>query len=585
MLGFFPELHTDELLYSGVARYFTLLRPPAGAAFIRGVFGPHQTTATMDFPTGLAALTQQLPSGHRYTPQYLIANHTLLPYHGCFAHPQFLRQLRTCMEGHGAIPPRLGTMSTLFPPPERLRVCSHCVRDDLATVGEPYWRRSHQLSAVVVCPKHGELLTETPVRRKNRRTRGFFAALTPELAASALPVTAPYRDVRTGLLRIAQASERILTMPCEGTDVTALQSVMRDLLSEAGFRWSKAPSLFNMAQLVSAFAAHPLVCGILGAAANSSCTAKRLSVALNRLLYADEVAKHPMAVLLLLEVVGVTLDDLFHRLKGSELSGVESSPRVDPIPMPCANRACREFRGDPTAIIADSNTSARPFRYTCPTCGFSYMWNSQRACGRISVLGTGTAWDEALRAALTDSSCSLRAIARKLGVAPTTVQRHARRLGLWRAEWRDRPKVQLRRHERFLRLREKHRAIWLAERIAHPDGNTKQLPTNVLMAYRFLCRWDQGWLSANHPIERRRDPTRVDWSERDRHLASQLAAILSRWAHGAVSIQVRVNGAGVARALEAPYIYRHRHRLPNLWKAIESYRTAGCAGSGPRLGR
>ena len=52
----------------------------------------------------------------------------------------------------------------------------------------------------------------------------------------------------------------------------------------------------------------------------------------------------------------------------------------------------------------------------------------------------------------------MRAAGRALGMAPMTVMRHARRLGLWREEWKDRPKLRPRKEMLPDRLLERHRA-------------------------------------------------------------------------------------------------------------------------------
>ncbi len=98
---------------------------------------------------------------------------------------------------------------------------------------------------------------------------------------------------------------------------------------------------------------------------------------------------------------------------------------------------------------------------------------------------------------------SVRAVARHLGIAPTSVQRHARRLGAWRPEWLDRPKLQSRGEERPRILLERHRAAWLLYRQG-PHLTAKDLPVAAFNAYRYLLAHDREWLAENAPLGRSR---------------------------------------------------------------------------------
>jgi len=44
------------------------------------------------------------------------------------------------------------------PTPTHLRYCKSCARRDLDTFGETYWRRQHQLTGVLLCSDHEEIL-------------------------------------------------------------------------------------------------------------------------------------------------------------------------------------------------------------------------------------------------------------------------------------------------------------------------------------------------------------------------------------------------------------------------------------------
>jgi hypothetical protein len=84
MIGCFPDPYPDELLYSVCARYHTrMMYFSSGYKTIQELFG-NTSGVTIDLPTRLEYLTTALPPGHRYTVDYLIDRHTLLPFYSPF---------------------------------------------------------------------------------------------------------------------------------------------------------------------------------------------------------------------------------------------------------------------------------------------------------------------------------------------------------------------------------------------------------------------------------------------------------------------------------------------------------------------
>jgi hypothetical protein len=80
--------------------------------------------------------------------------------------------------------------------------------------------------------------------------------------------------------------------------------------------------------------------------------------------------------------------------------------------------------------------------------------------------------------------------------------RHARRLGLWREEWTDRPKLQLRQESLGDRLLARHKQGWLAYRTSGIGFPGKEMPKAAFNAYRYLIRKDRDWLEKSHSSKR-----------------------------------------------------------------------------------
>src|SRR5687767_15049249 len=140
MLGYFPELGEDELLYSVLARLVDYTRYPSASAVIHQIFGTALPKAVVDLPGQLSALVNALPD-HGFTISNLIDRHTLLPYYAPFLPRDRYDSMRTGM-ANGRRPGvhlSLGTVASGIKRPTFLRYCPLCVLQDRKALGEAYW--------------------------------------------------------------------------------------------------------------------------------------------------------------------------------------------------------------------------------------------------------------------------------------------------------------------------------------------------------------------------------------------------------------------------------------------------------------
>jgi hypothetical protein len=510
MLGFLPAPVPDELLYSVVARYGAITGQGTGTKLTLDAFGTSVGIAAIDLPRRIGSFLDRLPPGHGLDVSAIINGHTLFPYLLRFAPPQVADSVFRGMADEGPRrPPRLGVMAASFPTPERLMLCPKCAREDSIGSDLGAWRRVHQLPGVLVCPRHGTPLAESQAARIHRRGRAAFMPVTQDVITGAKRVPVA-RGAADSLLKFACATDRLLNMVCDPLRPSEMQRRLRDLLVD--FRWARAPSLLHTAAMVKAFKRHPPI-RVLFEAMNVSLADEQLATALNRLLYRDRVTKHPLLVLIMLELAGASLDDLWAPDVPAQVKPEPSQPRSREAPairhdLPCGNPACQRHRGELAATLADGLMVQGGVQAVCQDCDFAYVWNSKLP-RKIALTATGLLWDRLLAEKLTGGS-SLRAVGREVGVSPTTVMRHARRLGMWRAEWTDRPKVQLRQATAAERILERHRANWIEFRTSEVSCPAKKMPKAPFNAYRFLIRKDREWLQRNHPMTRRAKGTPAD---------------------------------------------------------------------------
>lgn len=503
VIGFLPRFGEDELLYSLIARYGALVGRTHGTTLMRTFFDRSAVAAAIDLPIGISALAGRLPGTGAQNVGNLIQNHTLYPYLYRFASKvHYENSQRWLTETSIKRPPRIGVMSLAFPTAKHLMFCSACMRSDTDT-GMSIWRRIHQVPGVLVCPRHGTSLTASTVQRAGRRGTAAFVALMPGIACVAKPQTFSSQN-RSWLLEFARDSLRLLTMPASPYDLTALQERLRYLLRD--FRWSRAPSLISSADLSASFHRDDRV-GALLAALEVRWTDTEFATALNRLLYRDDKVKHPLMVLMVLRLARATLDDLFESTDnlsvsanemGRPAAGEHNLPIVGaqiekPVHhLPCGNPGCFRFRGHVGTLLRTLGIVG-PIRHRCDVCGFAYRWNPLQPSTTI-ILEPSRSWDSLLTGLLQNPSTSVRDVSRRLGVAPTTVMRNAKRLGLWRPEWKDRPKLRFRRADRPVKLLMKHRKAWIAHRDSGTHRPLKALPRNAFNAYRYLTRHDRPWM-------------------------------------------------------------------------------------------
>lgn len=141
-LPFFPASFFDETLFSRVSRYHLLTGERRDETTFSKLFGMEGNR--VDFselaPPSLTILASLLPSDPMVQLGNLLKENTFVP----FAIPV----TRSSIEEF--IGTEFGTS----------KACLLCLKDDEATEGVAYLRRSHQLPAVTACWKHGTTLID-----------------------------------------------------------------------------------------------------------------------------------------------------------------------------------------------------------------------------------------------------------------------------------------------------------------------------------------------------------------------------------------------------------------------------------------
>ncbi len=113
---------------------------------------------------GAAALSP-LADLFEVTPRRLLSEHTVVPYLTAYSPRPVWSKLISSVLSPCAAPISLGSVfKNSFDSTMQRRYCDQCVADDLRTLGESYWRLSHQLPGCFVCVRHDCILRLAPHR-------------------------------------------------------------------------------------------------------------------------------------------------------------------------------------------------------------------------------------------------------------------------------------------------------------------------------------------------------------------------------------------------------------------------------------
>jgi hypothetical protein len=207
MLSYFPQIYPDELLYSVLARYHRHMCSVRSTQTANELFGVRTIKAGLALQGHLAKLCRRVPEGRGLTPQRLAKECTLYPYYVAFkpdAYAEILLETLANQSVHG--------LYGRIAPPRFARFCPVCRARMLETFGELYWRRSHQLPGVLVCPDHGAPLSDSTVRPEElANIFEFIPADESNCRTVAAPSGTAAPPCAALLLGIAQSSAALLT--------------------------------------------------------------------------------------------------------------------------------------------------------------------------------------------------------------------------------------------------------------------------------------------------------------------------------------------------------------------------------------
>ena len=176
MIGFFPEIYEDELLYSLLCRYYqrtgyTKYIFAVDDLFMRRTVHPVIEWVNEYSPDAMDHITK------RTDFETVVRNHTMLPAYTRFLPKErrnaALHSLLVCDGNYYNLVVNQKVKHKRF-----LRYCPSCAAEDRERYGETYWHREHQIVHLDICPKHRCRLVDSTVPIRSKTTPGLFPAET-----------------------------------------------------------------------------------------------------------------------------------------------------------------------------------------------------------------------------------------------------------------------------------------------------------------------------------------------------------------------------------------------------------------------
>lgn len=160
-----PRPYEDELVGSMVARGIVYTGLPT-KKFLLALTGRRATTLSFFLPSDLPLLA----SAAALDAKELLWSHTVFPYVTAFMRGDEVARLE--VKTLTSPPSRERSLSSLVKSVTRglkcLQYCPACCSNEVDQLGESYWHRGHNLSAIYLCHVHGEPLVRVSMPSTSR---------------------------------------------------------------------------------------------------------------------------------------------------------------------------------------------------------------------------------------------------------------------------------------------------------------------------------------------------------------------------------------------------------------------------------
>lgn len=497
MIPCFPDLFPDELFYSACARFSNRVNYPNNKTVCELLFGKKSAHAVVDLPCHLDAFITRLPYGHTYTVDILINQHTLFPLFAPFLPKDRADSIYELMISNESalIHRKLGTANSSLSVMPYFRYCPNCIKEDIATFGECYWHRSHQVRGFKICPKHLTFIENSSIpTRLFFRSPGFFSAersktnITPRIAEMNDPIN---------IILVSIAKDIVYLLDHPGISLTPRQFIEQYQILLDQHNLLTQNRFVRQIDLIESFVTYytPELLEQFHCTIYTSQTSSTWLARLVRVLRDIHPFLHH---LLTVKFLGASIEDFFNKK-------MEPAAPLGKGPWPCLNPVCPYYNKSCIQTYQIRENHSKDSKYlgifSC-TCGFTY---GRRGPNRTSsdiyhkdwVISYGEMWEVKFKELWFTPTLTRRQIARTFHISEESVTRQAAKLHLPTprispAMGGGRPPL--------IRDLASYRASWLDLLKEFPEASLSDLYSKAPGLYAWVRRNDREWFVEHRPL-------------------------------------------------------------------------------------
>lgn len=236
MIGYFPSLYKDELLYSWFARYHEHTGNISPKLTLNDLFNSTKIVAVLDIPSNLNIVSRSLKHFNIPEVEFLIKDHTLFKYYTFFQSDTKREKVFNYMK-YGGKPGSshllLGINTSLINEWKYIRYCPICSAEDIMKYGEPYWHVTHQLPKSFYCIKHDQLLIDSQIKVRNKNRHQYIPS-NPNIDVNKRIKTPYTSNTKQHLKIISLESNKLIELDCLDSAIN-MQGVYKYLLQKNGY--------------------------------------------------------------------------------------------------------------------------------------------------------------------------------------------------------------------------------------------------------------------------------------------------------------------------------------------------------------
>ncbi|WP_186431374.1 TnsD family Tn7-like transposition protein [Clostridium sp. BSD9I1] len=576
MIRYFPNIFTDELLYSAFCRYYEDTEQESHKTALKELLSKGNPLAIIQFPSNIELFIEQFNGISYYSAEDIIFKFTMLPL--CYPFLDVERQEYAInnMKGNNGkgIYMKLGIMASNLKALRFLKYCPECLKEDKGKYGEVYWHRSHNVVGVHLCHKHNRVLEQfchicnTPIATKNK------FKLTPlrtecdnghDITNQGLIVKNRIRYVEEHK-KISKAVEFLLNSDLRSFNIEKVFNRYINLLGQKGFL--TISGRFKMKELKEQFLNYYKE-GFLQDL-NLSIDLYSNCSWLEELLHKRKKMTHPIKHILLINFLVDDFKEFFYGGdKDLNLFGVG--------PWPCLNPVAEHFKQSVVSkcIITKCTHTKKPVGTFICDCGFIYSRKGPdtEPCHRYKI-GTikkfGHVWEEKLKNVLNEGG-SLRSMAKKMKVDPMTVKKYSAIL----KDDNTSNNTTFQRTNVNFKISEKYANNIKSFMSTHEKKITRTELRKVFQKeYIWLYRHNNDLLQEILPpnsIRNKTNNVRVNWDERDINICGAISSDIEKLLRLDKIVRITLSKVGTDTGTLS-ILEQHLNKLPKTKEIIEQFK-------------